>query len=176
MYDPLAEFSQKMLFKIRNMFGDNLFRSIITYDIAFKESQEKFVPVFVHNKDSKGAHDYMNLADEILLLMNNDIPEHIYDHLQKILFNNVYSKEKMFEYKAPTAKQVYVVGDFNDWKINEDSKLEKNETGVWQKRLFLAPGRYKYKYIVDGLYYEDPHNPKKEPNPYGNNDSVFEMN
>jgi 1,4-alpha-glucan branching enzyme len=175
MHDPLADFSQKMVLKIRNMFKEDMFATIIYYDIALKEAQEKFISIFEHNKDSKAARDYNNLADEILISTNGDVPEKVYDDLQKILYDNVYAKEKTFEYEAPKAENVYVVGDFNDWKINEEAKLEKGKDDKWQKRFFLPPGRYKYKYVVDGLYFEDPRNPEKERNPYGNNDSIFHI-
>ncbi len=175
MYDPLAEFSQKMLNKIENMFKENMLKTIISYDIALKEAQEKFVPVFAHNKDAEGARDYMSLAEELSNQDREQLPESLYKELQKILYSSVYSKEKTFMFYAPHAREVYVVGDFNNWEINNDSRLTKNDSGVWEKRCYLVPGNYKYKFIVDGLYFEDPENPRKELNPYGNNYSVFEV-
>jgi len=175
MYDPLAEFSHKMLNKIENIFKENIFKSIISYDIAFKEAQEKFVSVFSHNKDSEGSRDYMNLAEEIINQEREKLPESIYKELQKILYSNVYSKEKIFNFYAPEAKDVYVVGDFNNWELNNEARLIRKETGSWEKRLYLVPGHYKYKFIVDGLYFEDPENPRKETNDYGNIYSVFEL-
>lgn len=175
MYDPLAEFSQKMLHKIENIFKENLLRSIVSYDIAFKEAQEKLVPVFAHNKDCEGSRDYMNLAEELINLDRENLPDSIYKELQKILYSNVYSKEKMFSFYAPDAKEVHVVGDFNSWDISNESRLLRREDGSWERRFYLMPGHYRYKFIVDGLYFEDPENPRKELNPYGNSYSIFEI-
>ena len=175
MYDPLAEFSVKMLNKIENIFRDNLFKSVVSYDIAFKEAQEKFVSVFGHNRDCEGARDYMNLAEEIINQEKETLPESLYKELQKILYSTVYSKEKTFVFYAPEAKDVFVVGDFNNWDVNNDARLAKKENGMWERRFYMVPGRYKYKFIIDGLYFEDPENPNKETNEYGNLYSVFEI-
>jgi len=175
MYDPLTEFSHKMLNKIKNMFKENMFKSVISYDVSIKEAQEKFLPIFKYNRDSEGARDYLNLAEEVINQEKERLPDSLYKELQRILYSNVYAKEKLFNYYAPGAKEVYVVGDFNNWEIGEESRLARNETGIWEKRFYFVPGHYRYKYIVDGLCYEDPENPRKEPNPYGNHDSVFDV-
>ncbi|NQT23027.1 MAG: AAA family ATPase [Candidatus Omnitrophica bacterium] len=175
MYDPLADFSQKMLNKIKNIFKDDIFNTVITYDTAIKEAQEKFMTIFKFETQSNGARDYMNLAGELLNQEKERLPESLYKELQKLLYSNVYSKEKAFNFYAPEASEVHVVGDFNQWKITDDSRLVKNEKGFWEQRLYLVPGHYRYKFIVDGLYFEDPENPKKESNPYGNSDSVFDL-
>lgn len=175
MYDPLAEFSQKMLNKIRNIFKDNIFKSVITYDTAIKEAQEKFISVLKHNPSCDGSRDYLSLVNELINQEKENLPDSLYKELQKILYSNVYSKEKIFNFYAPDAKEVYVVGEFNDWKITDESTLNKKENGMWERSLYLVPGRYRYKFVVDGLYFEDPENPHKEANPYGNADSVFEL-
>lgn len=175
MYDPLAEFSTKMMNKIKNIFKQSIFSSVISYDTAIKESQEKFLSVIKYNPDTESSRNYLHLADEILNQEKEKLPDSIYQELQKMLYSNVYSKEKTFTYFAPDAQQVHVVGDFNSWTTNKDSVLQKGEDGTWEKRVYLVPGRYRYKFIIDGLYYEDPENPEKEPNPFGNSDSVFEL-
>jgi len=175
MYDPLAEFSQKMLNKIKNILKEKVLKSVISYDITIKEAQEKFISIYAHNRNSEGARDYLSLADEIINQEKEKLPDSLYKELQKILYSNVYAKEKIFNFYAPDAKDVYVVGDFNNWEINEDARLLRIKSGVWEHKIFLSPGHYRYKFIVDGLYFEDPENPHKEPNPYGNCDSVFDL-
>ncbi|MGZ3874866.1 MAG: hypothetical protein ACXVJD_18240 [Mucilaginibacter sp.] len=55
------------------------------------------------------------------------------------------------------AKNVFIAGDFNDWKPDEYS-LEKT-SGGWALRLDLPAGNYQYKFIVDGEWLTDPANP-----------------
>lgn len=65
---------------------------------------------------------------------------------------------------APRANKVYVVGDFNDFKVNEDYKLERtSENGIWFGFFTEPKEGDKYKYcIVDsngnsGEYKSDPY-------------------
>ncbi|MFH1792011.1 MAG: AAA family ATPase, partial [Candidatus Omnitrophota bacterium] len=175
MYDPMAEFSQKMLGKIKNMFQDKILKTVISFDIAFREAQEKFLPIFEHNSDTDGARDYLNLADEIINHEKENLPESIYKELHKILYSNVFSKEKAFSFHAPEAREVHVVGDFNNWEVGDDSLLSRMDNGLWERRYYLMSGHYRYKFVVDGLYFGDPENPSMEPDPYGNYDSVFDL-
>ena len=77
--------------------------------------------------------------------------------------------------KVIDIRYVYVVGDFNSWALDDNSRLERRNNLDWHKSVTLKPGKYRYKFVVDGLYFEDPVNSHKEPNPYGNSDSVFEI-
>lgn len=54
----------------------------------------------------------------------------------------------------PSAKEVYVVGEFNNWNGEADRMVKRH--GQFQKSLKLAPGEYEYKYLVDGKWYTDP--------------------
>ena len=42
----------------------------------------------------------------------------------------------------------YVVGAFNNWNIDENSRLEKDDSGLWVTELFLKQGYYNYQYVV----------------------------
>lgn len=52
------------------------------------------------------------------------------------------------------AKEVYLAGEFNNWRRNE-IKLERDSKG-WRCAHVLAPGNYLYKYVVDGNWIIDP--------------------
>ena len=45
------------------------------------------------------------------------------------------------------AGEVKLAGEFNNWT---PEAIEKQEDGVWRKSLRLAPGKYSYKFVVDG--------------------------
>ncbi|WP_313373626.1 type IX secretion system plug protein domain-containing protein [Chishuiella sp.] len=42
----------------------------------------------------------------------------------------------------------YVVGAFNNWTIDEKSKLKKDDSGLWVTELFLKQGYYNYQYVA----------------------------
>jgi len=56
--------------------------------------------------------------------------------------------------------KVYLSGSFNNWSTIE-LPMQKTETG-WETSVTLAPGKYLYKYIVDGKWIADPGNLLKE--------------
>jgi chromosome partitioning protein len=84
-------------------------------------------------------------------------------------------REALFNILAPNAKDIYLVGDFNHWKINDDSRLSRLEDGRWEKRVGLSSGRYKYKFIVDGEWMLDAQNSEREQNSFGTFDSVIKI-
>ena len=60
-----------------------------------------------------------------------------------------------FTVYAPDAKTVSVAGAFNDWRIDANP-LTSEEDGTWKTSLALAPGRYEYKFIIDGQWCCEP--------------------
>lgn len=82
------------------------------------------------------------------------------------------TKKVVFKVKALGAGRVNLAGDFNDW--NPDSHpLERDETGVWRIGLRLAPGRYEYKLLVDGRWWEDIGKDHGVPNALGSRNRVL---
>ena len=77
----------------------------------------------------------------------------------------------MFTIEARHAAQVQLMGDFNDWNL-DGSEMEPVD-GIWTKVVNLPPGRYRYRYIVDGRWQSDPLNGAVEPSPYGGLDSIL---
>jgi len=73
--------------------------------------------------------------------------------------------------KFPDAKQVLLSGSFNNWADPGYTMLKKN--GVWTLPVYLASGKYTYKYVVDGKWILDPDNPQMEDNEYHNGNSVL---
>ncbi len=76
--------------------------------------------------------------------------------------------------KAPQAKSVYVTGSFNDWSLDENCRMTNNE-GLWTLKVNLKPGVYKYQFIVDGKWQEDPTNQATERNSFGDINSLIEV-
>ncbi len=54
-----------------------------------------------------------------------------------------------FRHKAPKAKSVELVGDFNAWKSGL-LKMTRGGDGVWTVSLPVLEGRHKYLFLVDG--------------------------
>jgi len=68
------------------------------------------------------------------------------------------------------AREVYVVGDFNQWQ--PDRKMRRYQDGTFRLKVSLPPGRYEYKFIVNGQWCEDPDTDDSLMNPFGTRNSV----
>lgn len=71
----------------------------------------------------------------------------------------------------PDAKIVNLAGTFNDWKPS--TIVCGKENAEWICRVELKPGKYLYKFIVDGNWIIDPANSTTEADGQGNTNSVL---
>jgi beta-lactamase regulating signal transducer with metallopeptidase domain len=69
------------------------------------------------------------------------------------------------------ARIVAVAGSFNNW--NQSQFLFSRVDGEWICKLNLPPGKYEYKFIVDGNWLVDPRNPTIAHDERGNANSVL---
>ncbi len=77
-----------------------------------------------------------------------------------------------FSFHAPQAKEVLLVGDFNQWN-GEEHKMKNKKEGIWKIKIKLTPGTYEYKYVVDGSWQQDPKNDQKCLNSFGTYNSIL---
>lgn len=86
----------------------------------------------------------------------------------------VKEKDVEFQLNAPQAKSVVLTGSFNSWSQN-GIKMLKNKNGTWKTNVNLKPGRYEYKYVVDGQWWTDPANKNTSSNSFGSQNSVKDV-
>lgn len=79
-----------------------------------------------------------------------------------------------FGYFNPDAREVFLVGTFNNWNLRE-TPLRRESLGDWSVELELSPGEYRYRFHVDGEWKDDPTVSTKAPNPYGGYDMVIDI-
>jgi 5'-AMP-activated protein kinase regulatory beta subunit len=79
-----------------------------------------------------------------------------------------------FQYENIGAKNVSLVGDFNDWD-QKKHPMTNDGTGQWKKIILLIPGTYEYKFIVDGRWKKDPRNTETCLNSYGTRNSLLKV-
>jgi 1,4-alpha-glucan branching enzyme len=77
-----------------------------------------------------------------------------------------------FSYHAPSARLVTLAGNFNNWGGTQgggrydssiDPMSDPDGDGTWTIVVPLPPGRYQYKFVIDGgvRWEQDPNNPDK---------------
>lgn len=176
-FDSRLRHSFKMLDRIKSSFGDKVFSNIIHVNVKLKEAQNQGTHIFNYDKYCRGTKDYFSLGREIvteekeplgLPTLRKKMQEAIKKELPKLT-------EVVFSIFAPEAKEVHIAGDFNKWNLDEGSRMA-NHNGTWTRKMYLDPGRYHYRFVIDGEWSEDFNNPKREMNPFGQLNSLLEIN
>ncbi|MFA7254719.1 MAG: glycogen-binding domain-containing protein [Candidatus Omnitrophota bacterium] len=86
------------------------------------------------------------------------------------------TNERAVEFRlfAPQAKSVNVCGTFNEWRTNA-GRMTKDNSGVWKGSVSLRPGKYEYRFFVDGQWIDDPRAQKTVANKFGSRNAVLEV-
>jgi len=82
--------------------------------------------------------------------------------------------EVEFTFRAPEARKVYIAGKFNAWNTSS-TPMKKGKDGTWRIKLKLSPGKYEYKYFVDGAWASDRSCSELVPNPFGTDNCVISV-
>jgi Carbohydrate-binding module 48 (Isoamylase N-terminal domain) len=77
-----------------------------------------------------------------------------------------------FTLDAPGATSVALVGDFNGWNPQALPMRRSRDGQTWEVEVPLAPGRYTYSFIVDGVLARDPRAPRALDDDFGAPSSV----
>ena len=77
-----------------------------------------------------------------------------------------------FCFNSAEAEGVILMGDFNNWNANAHP-MKKDKNGVWKKIVMVYPGRYEYKFLVDGAWQLDPENEDCCVNSFGSRNNVL---
>lgn len=81
----------------------------------------------------------------------------------------------VFTASCPGAAFVQLAGDFNNWQPHRTEMEKVGQNGFWKIKLPLVAGTYRYRFVVDGHWRQDPFNEAAEPNPYGELNSVVRV-
>ncbi|MBU4252760.1 MAG: AAA family ATPase [Candidatus Omnitrophica bacterium] len=186
-FDSRLQHSFIMLEKIKNDYKNKMFSNIIHVNVKLKEAQNAGLNILAYDKYCRGAKDYFSLSREIItqedapLAVQAPAPVEAIEKTLKKRMKEILKEELpklneiVLSLSAPDAKEVYIAGEFNNWKLDENSRMEQTN-GCWTKRLNLNNGNYRYRFVIDGNWSEDPANPLTQLNTYGTLDSLLEVN
>jgi 1,4-alpha-glucan branching enzyme len=85
-------------------------------------------------------------------------------------------KAVTFRFRCEGAMSVALAGEFNGWSESAHLMRDNTDRGHWSITVPLAPGRYEYKFLVDGrTWWNDPAAPTV-PNVWGSENSYVDVN
>lgn len=109
--------------------------------------------------------------DPLFPAVNNGITYGVNSFRNKQLFWVRDSSVRFFLRNNQQAKRVMLAGSFNNW-VPDQLSMQKTDSG-WIYDVKLGPGKYWYKFIVDGNWIVDRDNLLSENDGRGNINSVF---
>ena len=183
LYSGRTPFVRAVVNEIRSHLSGRHFETIIRYSIKLAEAASHGVPIAHYAKGCAGYEDYQALTAEVLqqdtrspkgeriTLADVVTATEDDDDSERPLPPAVTHAGVMFRLEAPNAARVQLAGDFNGWVLdgNDMSPIGR----VWKKVVKLPPGRYQYRYVVDGVWQSDPLNPAGGPCPHGGHNSIL---
>lgn len=86
----------------------------------------------------------------------------------------VRAKPVEFKFYAPAAKRVNLAGSFNEWNAKAMA-AKKDSKGSWSVKLNLKPGKYEYKFVVDGSWLNDPRCSSCVTNSFGTQNCLIDV-
>jgi chromosome partitioning protein len=168
LYSGRTHFVKAVLEEVQGHLASRHLTTIIRQSVKLAEAASHGVPISQYAKRSAGFEDYQALAKEVL---QQESATATSDDIGMAMAPAVTPNGVTFTIEAPAASHVQLAGDFNDW--SPDGSEMEAVGQVWKKTLKLPPGRYRYRYLIDGQWHNDPHNAAVEPSPFGGLDSVL---
>jgi 1,4-alpha-glucan branching enzyme len=133
--------------KKRNRYFVEFSKPVMSTNISFFEKNDVFMI-----DDGWVRRDEVSEKKDVIFGIN--------DLRRETAFGYSDSLATFFLRNHETAEEVYLSGSFNDWSTMGIPM--KKVDGGWNAMVRLDPGKYTYKYIVDGKWLNDPDNLRKE--------------
>lgn len=92
-----------------------------------------------------------------------------------VLTRKAEEKKVSFSIEASDATNIMLVGDFNNWDPTSTPLRRNRKENLWKGDLMLRPGRYEYKFVINGNWTTDPRNNNRVWNSFGSENSVIEI-
>ena len=189
MFDRRTRIAHESLKEIRSHMQEQVLTTIINNNVKLKEAAGYGQSIIDYDILSSGFNDYISLAREVMALRKIKQDSDLFDSTLPSKFPHEVKPDRsahdiptlpplvtkdgvLFRYYSQEASQVHVVADFNEWTIGEAPMENVSGTGVWQRLVPLAKGKYEYKFVVDDTWVNDPQNPHTAANQYGENSII----
>lgn len=149
-----SNFSRNFISKIKNQLGALVLSTAIRSNVHIREAASNGKNIFDYKPNSRGAEDFMNLTEEI----------------EKTTSKTTWTS---FFLKRKDLNEVYIVGDFNNWKKESNYRLKKIGNDIWTINVLLEKGKYRYKFFAENEWFSDPYNKLAESDHFGGKNSLI---
>lgn len=188
LVDRRTRLSRKFLLGIWERYREQVLPVMIHHTVRLKESVCIGQSIVDFAPNSLAAQDFSDLADEIVLRRRRTLEDDGADlswllaHLAEAGVSAEPGSEAparkgarrvMLSYRSQ-GRTVQVAGDFNQWQPDRGVQT-LHEGDIVRKVLYLIPGDYQYRLVVDGKWRNDPTNPRQVINSLGVCNSILRV-
>ncbi len=168
-----TRFTREILAELEKFHSGVLIDTFISHTVRLKECSAKGVSVFEIDGRSKASHQFMSLARELI-----ETAPKLETRDMKAWMARLHGPKKvpegvLFTLDAPGATFVTVTGEFTDWSREGIALARDPKDGIWKTVVNIRPGRYEYRFIVDGKWCRDPANSQVIRNDFGQENSLL---
>lgn len=168
MFDFRTRFAHEVLRHLESELTAR-YQTSIRPTVRLREAAACGKPVISHAPNSIGAEDFEHLAHEVMAEEPSAIRE------SPVGKEPLQTAEGVFFWRPRSdGKEVTLAGDFNEWvpdrKIGSIPDAQRTI-----KFIQLPPGRYRYRWVIDGVWMEDSNNPNRVQSTVGGFDSLCEV-
>jgi chromosome partitioning protein len=183
MFDIRTRIARNMLEMVESQLPIDLCATRIRNSVCVREAACHGAPLTDHAPHAPVTGDFRELAKELLSTVlqrvRNETADAIGTQPDKhpaagMVAESKNLKEVVFRFDNTESTRVQIAGDFNNWIPDKNVETEILD-GSLQKILRVSPGGYEYRLIIDGVWQQDPANPKAAPNDMGGYNSLLNV-
>lgn len=188
LVDSRTRLCRQFLHEVGERFADDVSSVMVQFTVRLKEAVRQGVPIIAYDPTSTAAVQYLRLADELMSTLPDQpltdagqeqaarltAMKRAFEEARARLHGGDARQHVVLRLFGYASRNVQIAGDFNGWTPDRDVITRIVGEDV-EKILTLAPGEYQYRYIVDGVWQEDPSNPDQLPNDSGGFNSVLQV-
>ncbi len=168
MLDLHTRFAHELLVRLESAMKDR-YQTIIRQTVRLREAAASGRPVVAHAPGSSAAKDFEHLADEVIAEEPSAIGVCSWQEEPFLTDEGVF-----FWRPRRDGEEVALAGDFNEW-VPDRRIVSIPDPQRAIKFVRLPPGRYRYRWVVYGIWVEDSANPRRVPSTVEGFDSICEV-
>ena len=183
MFDTRTRIARNMLEMLESQLPVDLCATRIRNSVCVREAACHGAPLTDYAPRSPVTGDFRQLAEELLGTVLQRVRSKTAHAIGTqadspaaagMVAETINLKEVVFRFDITESDRVQIAGEFNNWIPDKNVETEILD-GSLQKILRVSPGGYEYRLIIDGVWQQDPANPKAAPNDMGGYNSLLNV-
>lgn len=183
MFNTRTRIARNMLEMLESQLPVDLCAARIRNSVCVREAACHGIPLTEYAPRAPVTGDFRQLAEELLgsvlqrassNMARSMRPQVEHSPAVGMAAETTKLKEVVFRFDITESDRVQIAGEFNNWIPDKNVETEILD-GALQKTLWVSPGGYEYRLIIDGVWQQDPANPKAAPNDMGGYNSLLNV-